>query len=346
MATTRPAGSVGRGEAPPAPGPGSGDTARAEAGDWLARVRAWYDRDPEAEWRRLEWRVQYRIEYLVTRHALARHLPPPGHGGLVRVLDAGGGPGRYTVALAERGYGMTLLDLSPGNVALARRKVAAAGPAVAARVEACVEGSFTDLAAFPDGRFDAVLCLGAALSHVVDPAARRRTLAELRRVAKPGAPLFVSGLNRIAGYRGVVQWPYTWEKDFPDGLAAFAATGRAADAADAPWYAFLPEELVALIAEAGLEPLTLYGSQGIAAHLPPDHLEALMADPVRWPDWRELLLATCDHPNVVGVSGHLLAVARRPRPAGPGARQGRSVSSPLALTGVCRRLAPAARPGR
>jgi SAM-dependent methyltransferase len=296
-------------------------TAEAAEPEWLARVRARYDRDPELEWGRLEWRVQYRIERLVTEHALARHLPPPGRGGLVRVLDAGGGPGRYTIALAQRGYTVTLLDLSPGNVALARRKVAAAGPAVVAQVEACVEGTFTDLSAFPAGRFDAVLCLGAAFSHVVDPAARRRTLAELRRVARPGAPLFVSGLNRISHYRVLVQFPDTW-KDWAagasgvsEGLAAFAATGLATDADGVPWYAFLPEELVASLAEAGLESLALYGAQGIAAHLPPDNLEALMADPLRWPSWRELLLATCDHPNVVGVSSHLLAVARRPHPA-------------------------------
>jgi SAM-dependent methyltransferase len=289
-----------------------GDAARAE---WLERVRVWYDRDPEAEWRRLDGRVQYRIERLVTEHALARHLPPPGRGDpLVRVLDAGGGPGRYTVALAGRGYAVTLLDLSPGNLALARRKAAAAGPAVAARVEACVEGTFTDLSAFPDGRFDAVLCLGAALSHVGDPAGRRRALAEFRRVARPGAPVLVSGLNRLSRYRVLVQWPATWDDwaGDPGGLAAFAATGRATDADGVPWYAFLPEELVALVAGAGLAPPTLYGAQGIAAHLPPEHLEALMADPARWPVWRELLLATCDHPNVVGVSGHLLAATARP----------------------------------
>ncbi|HEX2185228.1 MAG TPA: methyltransferase domain-containing protein [Chloroflexota bacterium] len=274
---------------------------------WLERVRAWYDRDPELEWRRLEGRVQYRIEHLVTLHALGRHLPPPGDG--VRVLDAGGGPGRYTVALAARGYTMTLLDLSPGNVALARRKVAAAGPAVARRVEECIEGTFTDLSSFADGRFDAVLCLGAAFSHLIDPSARRRALAELQRVARPGAPLFVSALNRIASYRGVVQWPHTWEEGFPAGLASFAATGYS-DAGDWPSYAFMPEELVALIEGAGLEPLVLYGAQGIAAHLPSEGLAALMADPQRWPIWRELLLATCDHPTVVGVSTHLLAVAR------------------------------------
>jgi SAM-dependent methyltransferase len=227
--------------------------------EWLDRVRAWYDRDPEFEWQRLAWRVQYRLEHLVTIHALARHLPPPSSA--LHVLDASGGPGRYTIALAERGYTVTLLDLSPGSVALARRKVVEAGLAVAARVRACLEGSFTDLSMFPDARFDAVLCLGAAYSHVVDPAARQRTLAELQRVAKPGAPLFVSVLNRIASYRGVAQWPHTWEKDFPDGFATFVATGYS-DADDWPSYAFLPEEFVALLEAAGLELLHLLRGTG------------------------------------------------------------------------------------
>ena len=84
----------------------------------LARVRAAYDADPAAEWQRLDWRVQNRIELLITMHALDTYLSRPNDA--VRVLDAGGGPGRYTIALAERGYTVTLLDLSPGNVALAR----------------------------------------------------------------------------------------------------------------------------------------------------------------------------------------------------------------------------------
>jgi hypothetical protein len=79
-----------------------------------------------------------------------------------------------------------------------------------------------------------------------------------------------------------------------------------------PAYSFLPEEFVAELGEAGLHLERLVGCQGLGAHLQDDHLLALMADPVRWPIWRELLLATCDHPNIVGVSSHLLAVATRP----------------------------------
>lgn len=292
--------------------------------DWLDQVRAGYDADPEAEWRRLDRRVQNRIEYLITMHILDTYLPSRRRH--PRVLDAGGGPGRYTIAQAEQGYRMTLLDLSPANVDLARQRIAEAGPTVAARVEQVVEGSFTDLSMFPDGGFDAVLCLGGALSHVMDVYARLRAVAELRRVARPGAKLIISVGNILSGLRALVQWPYLWQEtgDFWQDLLArvsenstfphdalSAMRGSAGNLANgAPYYEFMPEEFRTLLGAAGLTVVNLYGCQGIAAHLPSDNLEALMADPERWPIWRQWLLATCDDPNLIGFSCHLIAVAR------------------------------------
>ena len=274
--------------------------------DDLADIRAAYDRDPEHEWRRLETGAQARLEYLITRHALRRHLPPPGP--LCRILDAGGGPGRYTIALAECGYLVTLLDLSPALLALARQRLAEADATVRRHVEGMHEGSITDLSRFADGRFDAVLCLGGPLSHLLDPRQRQRALAELGRVARRRAPLFISVMSRFGAYRSAVQWPDCYPQFFPHlpktGIAAIGPAG-------APAYFFLPEELVAELEAAGLTVERLYGCNGLGAHLQEEHLEALMANPERWPPWRDLLLATADHANVVGVSNHLLAVACR-----------------------------------
>jgi SAM-dependent methyltransferase len=245
-----------------------------------------------------------RLEHLITSHALERHLPPPDTA--PRVLDAGGGPGRYTIELAARGYRPTLLDLSPRLLDLARRRIAEAGRVVEERVEAVLAGSITDLSAFPDRRFDAVLCLGGPLSHVVGVAERAAALRELRRVARPGAPLLISVMNRLGAYRTVVQWADSWSLVFPHLLRS----GDNTLASGAPAYFFLPEEFVGLLEGSGLAVERLYGCGGLGAHLHEERLAALMADPDRWPLWRELLLATCDHPNVVGVSNHLLAVAR------------------------------------
>jgi SAM-dependent methyltransferase len=271
------------------------------------RIRRAYDREPEREWSRLETGAQNRLEYLVTSYALRRDLPSPGPG--ARILDAGGGPGRYTIDLARRGYRVTLLDLSPRLLDLARDRIAAEGDDVARNVEAIVEGSFTNLSTCADDSFDAVLCLGGALSHLVDASPRRRAIAELRRVARRGAPLFISALNYVGAHRAVVQW---WPDELTIKLFHRLRTSQIIDGGSppAPMYLFRPDEIIGLLAEAGLRTERLYGCEGIGAHLQEERLLVVMEDRDVWPDWREVLLATADDPTVVGVSRSLLAVAR------------------------------------
>lgn len=274
--------------------------------DDVGRVRAGYDRDPEREWRRLEGGAQARLEFLVTLHVLERHLPPPDRPW--QLLDAGGGPGRYTLVLARRGYRVTLFDLSPAPLDLARERIAESDPATRANVAGIVEGTITDLGRFQDACFDAVLCLGGPLSHLTDAAARQRALRELGRVLRPEGRLFVSAINRLGGLRSAVQWPNAW----PQLIPRLLESGQMPMGPSAiPVYTFYPEEFVGQLARAGLAVQRLYGCQGLGAHLQEDHLLALMDDPERWPVWRKALLETCGHPNIVGVSNHLLAVARR-----------------------------------
>ena len=273
----------------------------------LDQMRNAYDGYPEREWERLVGGAQARLEFIVTMHAIGKHLPPVSDR-TVRVLDAGGGPGRYTIALAQQGYCMTLLDLSPGLLEVAHRKIGAAGPDVQSRVEAMVEGSITDLGRFADGEFDAVLCLGGPLSHLVDKNDRAQAIAELRRVAAPNAPILISVMNRIGAYRSAVQWPDWFPGVFPslvEGGVTLVGPGRA------PTWFFLPEEFCTELENGGLDVRHLYGCNGVGAHLDEENLLALMDNGERWPAWRDALLQTCDHPNVIGVSNHILAVAQR-----------------------------------
>lgn len=39
-----------------------------------------------------------------------------------KILDVGGGPGRYAFALTELGHNVTLFDLSEGNIEFAKNK--------------------------------------------------------------------------------------------------------------------------------------------------------------------------------------------------------------------------------
>jgi SAM-dependent methyltransferase len=104
-----------------------------------------------------------------------------------RVLDAGAGPGRFTLELLRLGARVTALDISPGQLELLRGRVP--------EVEAVV-GDITDLSGFDDDAFDVTVCFGGPLSYVVDDA--ERALAELVRVTKRGGHVLVSVMG-LAG---------------------------------------------------------------------------------------------------------------------------------------------------
>ncbi|GAA3621966.1 class I SAM-dependent methyltransferase [Nonomuraea rosea] len=97
-----------------------------------------------------------------------------------RILDAGCGSGPLFAALRDRGAIMTGIDASAGMLELARRRL---GDDADLRV--------ADLAGpllFPDGAFDDVVA-SLVLHYLEDWGP---TLAELRRVLKPGGRLLVS----------------------------------------------------------------------------------------------------------------------------------------------------------
>ena len=77
------------------------------------QVSDYYDRYGAREWERLA-AGRGLVELEVVLHLLRRHLPASGH-----ILDAGGGPGRYAIRLAEMGYRVTLADISAAQLARA-----------------------------------------------------------------------------------------------------------------------------------------------------------------------------------------------------------------------------------
>lgn len=118
----------------------------------------YYDEHDEAEWERLDGSFHGRLEWESTVEMLETHLPQRG-----RILDAGGGAGRYAVWLAERGYDVTLVDPSDGQRAIAREKIGERGLEDDVTIR---EGDVRDLG-FDADHFDATLCLGGPLSHVL-----------------------------------------------------------------------------------------------------------------------------------------------------------------------------------
>ncbi len=158
--------------------------------DTTARIHRYYSPDAEKEWRRLDEIGTGPIEFELTTRQLRRHLMPRS-----RVLDVGGGPGRYAVWLASNGHRVTLADLVPELLDEARKRVADVG--VSASVDEIVTADVCDLSRWPTAAFDAALCLGP-FYHLPEPERRSLAAAELARVVRPGGVLFAAFMPRLS----------------------------------------------------------------------------------------------------------------------------------------------------
>lgn len=112
------------------------------------------------------------------------------------VLDVGCGTGSLAIAAKHRvgPVGEVCgIDPSPEMVARARRKAARAGASVP------FETGSVDSLPFPDATFDVVT--GTLMLHHLDDDLRRRGLAEVARVLKPGGRFVAVDLGSTAGGR-------------------------------------------------------------------------------------------------------------------------------------------------
>jgi glycine/sarcosine N-methyltransferase len=107
-----------------------------------------------------------------------------------RVLDAACSTGRHAIALAQRGYQTVGADLSAEMIAVARQNALEAGVAV----EFVVAG-LGELAQTVGGGFDAVLCLGNSLPHLLTPEAVAAALADMATVLGKGGLLVIQNRN-------------------------------------------------------------------------------------------------------------------------------------------------------
>jgi S-adenosylmethionine-dependent methyltransferase len=264
-------------------------------------VERLYDQRPDREWERAE---RHRTAFAVTMQALGEHLPPAP----ARVLNCGGGPGRYAIELAGRGYDVTLFDLSTGCLKLAAEKAKETGVTLAAYER----GTAIDLSRFTDETFDAVLLVGP-LYHLLDEGERSQVLAEAYRVLKPGGPVFAAFITRYAPVRYAADEKPTLPLEQPEMLERILNTGRLpprgqAGSSIAGYFAH-PSEVVPLCRKAGFEVATVLGVEGLVSHIE-DGVNALTG--AAWDAWVDLNQRVASDPSIHGAAEHLLAIAYKP----------------------------------
>jgi ubiquinone/menaquinone biosynthesis C-methylase UbiE len=189
----------------------------------------------------LEGRLHRELEWA----GIIKNLLPKDKG--IRILDAGGGTGRISLPLAKLGYQVTLCDLSPGMLAVARRKVQEEG--LVNRVDI----KEADIASMPffDESFDIVICLHGAFCN----ADSLKAAEELTRVLKRGGVILVDTLSRYWAAINVLN-------DDPDmSLKLLKSERNHAYDVHGDWQmVFSPEEFQGLFDQNGIKNIKIYGS--------------------------------------------------------------------------------------
>ena len=266
--------------------------ARMIVSDWdPARTAEYFDAFGEREWTRFEQGVTPPAGLDIHIRFLERFVRPGD-----RVLDAGAGPGRFSLELVRLGAEVVALDISPGQLEQLRARL----PEIETHL-----GDVTDLSRFADGSFDVTVCYGGPLSYVLGRA--DETLAELVRVTRPGGHVLVSVMSTIGtssttsrcsstspgGTASSISWRSCGTGFLPEGAGLRAPRAEDVPLERARGDALPPREVVAAAAS------------GLLPDLRPEEpeLQELV---------RRIEAELCEEPVAISSGQHIVAALRLP----------------------------------
>ncbi len=265
----------------------------------VSTVKAHYDANSEAEWRRLE---EHPFEFLLTTHMMERYIHPGD-----RILDIGGGPGRYAIHYAKKGCAVILVDLSGGNVAFAREKAREEGVALEAYEQNCLNLDELHL-----GQFDHVFLMGP-LYHLKQRSDQVRAVEQALSCLKPGGKLYVAFIMAFAGilfdlkYGGNILHDST-SPDSRELIDCIASGEDYLGRAFTSTCFFHARNILPFMEQFPLKRLHFFGQEGILA---PNERDLLTREPEEIDCWVEIAKKYLELPELLCLSEHAMYIGEK-----------------------------------
>jgi len=237
------------------------------------------------------------VEFLTTMRYIDKYLKPSN-----KIIEIGAGTGRFSHALAQKGYCVDAVELIEHNIELFKQYTR---PGENITI---VQGNVLDLSAFADETYDITLLLGP-MYHLFTMDDKRQAISEALRVTKKGGVVFAAYIIAESSLinQGFKREVYSISDFIEKGLidpVTFATSSN-------------PEMLFELIRKDDIDEimspfyvarLHYVATDGLALHLR-DEMESW--DEAKFDLYLRYHYATCERQDMVGVTAHSLDIFRK-----------------------------------
>jgi len=234
----------------------------------------------------------HNLEYLTTMRYIQKFLKPGA-----KILEIGAATGRYSITLAEMGYDVTAVDLTPKNIEVMKSK--------SKRLKNfnCMIGDALDLSMFDDKTFDMVLNLGP-MYHLFNKKDKNKAVSETLRVAKRKAICMFAYLpcaSLMTSY-GLRHQAVSHLDELMDNV------GRFKDTPEEIFNTFHIEDFKKLFNKTNTKYITNVATDGIAYAMKEWVEQLSKKDYDAFIKWHFL---TCERIDQQGYSAHLLYICKK-----------------------------------
>lgn len=271
----------------------------AEKVDTVEIVRKSYDESVEKEWGRLE---RHKIEFEITKRYLRRYIKPGS-----KILDVGGGPGRYSLFLAEMGCDVMLADLSQNNVDFALER--AVEQSLSIRGICADARELINIGAIKGESFDYILLMGP-MYHLLEEADRIKTVDGCMKLLKANGVIFVSFISSYAGiiYSMKYEPQLILDPTCKDHYRLFEEDKEFVGESFTQAYFIRHSDVLPFMSQFALEKLHFLGQESLISPCEPN----ILAQPPEVIErWLDLAEKVCEREDLLTFSEHYLYVGRK-----------------------------------
>lgn len=259
----------------------------------MKEIELWYDEKYD-EWERLE---RHKIEFDITRRYMDKYII----GENLKIFDIGGGPGRYSIYLEEKGHRVSLLDLSKRNIELAKEKSTERGISL----ETYIHGNALELNKY-DEEYDVILLMGP-LYHLIKESDRKTAIEGALSLLKPNGIIIASFISKYAPIQDYLKGLHPIES--VDELLGFLEYGESQGGKGFTTAYFTDhKEAKDLMNSFGLTELAFAGVENI---LGSKEKEINMLEENEYKKWLEIGYQLSQDENLMGTSEHFLYIGRK-----------------------------------